>query len=125
MFVCEGVPKNQIVGPGDRKKSAFKGDPALGNAPKATDDDYKGSGFDRGHMAPAANHKDTQKDMDETHYLSNVAPQVGAMNQHIWEHLESMTRDWVNKFSDVREITGGFFYDPDEEDEEKADGLVQ
>lgn len=43
---------------------------------RATNADYKGSGFDRGHLAAAANHKWSQKAMDDTFYLSNVAPQV-------------------------------------------------
>lgn len=43
---------------------------------RATNADYRGSGFDRGHLAAAANHKWTQKAMDDTFYLSNVAPQV-------------------------------------------------
>lgn len=43
---------------------------------RATNADYKGSGFDRGHLAAAANHRWSQKAMDDTFYLSNVAPQV-------------------------------------------------
>lgn len=43
---------------------------------RATSADYKGSGFDRGHLAAAANHKWSQKAMEDTFYLSNVAPQV-------------------------------------------------
>ena len=38
--------------------------------------DYAGSGLDRGHMAPAMNHKATQKGMDDTFYLTNISPQV-------------------------------------------------
>ncbi len=126
IFVCEGVSPELLQGPGDRDKSSFKADPALGNVPKAVDSDYKGlkNRFDRGHLAPAANHKDTQQAMNETHFLSNVVPQVSSMNQHIWQELENITRTWVEKYSDVYELTGGFFYDPDEEDPAKADGLV-
>lgn len=43
---------------------------------RATNADYKGSGFDRGHLAAAGNHKWSQKAMEDTFYLSNVAPQV-------------------------------------------------
>lgn len=45
---------------------------------RATSADYKRSGFDRGHLAAAANHKLSQKAMEDTFYLSNVAPQVDA-----------------------------------------------
>lgn len=44
---------------------------------RSTNADYRGSGFDRGHLAAAANHKWSQKAMEDTFYLSNVAPQVG------------------------------------------------
>ena len=43
---------------------------------RSTNQDYKGSGFDRGHLAAAANHKWSQKAMDDTFILSNVSPQV-------------------------------------------------
>ena len=43
---------------------------------RATNQDFRGSGFDRGHLAAAANHKWSQKAMEDTFYLSNVAPQV-------------------------------------------------
>jgi hypothetical protein len=42
-------------------------------------DDYRGSGYDRGHMAPASNHKTTQDTMDETFTLSNTSPQACAV----------------------------------------------
>lgn len=38
--------------------------------------DYRGSGFDRGHMAPASNHKESQEGMNQTFQLSNISPQV-------------------------------------------------
>lgn len=46
---------------------------------RATNADYRGSGFDRGHLAAAANHKWSQKAMEDTFYLSNVAPQVSLL----------------------------------------------
>lgn len=41
--------------------------------------DYYKSGYDRGHMAPALNHKSSQQDMDDTFYLTNMSPQVRAV----------------------------------------------
>ena len=47
------------------------------------------SGFDRGHLAPAANHRLNQAICDETFLMSNMSPQVGAgFNRDKWEHLE-------------------------------------
>lgn len=39
--------------------------------------DYRDSGYDRGHLTPAADHKKRQESMDETFFLSNISPQVG------------------------------------------------
>jgi len=52
-------------------------DPLLRAGSRAELSDYKGSGFDRGHMHPAANAKKTQQMMDETHFLSEYGPQFG------------------------------------------------
>lgn len=43
---------------------------------RSLNSDYKGSGFDRGHMAAAGNHRLAQKHVEQTFYLTNMAPQV-------------------------------------------------
>ena len=43
---------------------------------RATNKDYQGSGYDRGHMAAAANHRQSVNAMKQTFTLSNTAPQV-------------------------------------------------
>lgn len=60
----------------DRGKSEFKEDPMVHPYFRSTNEDYKKSGYDRGHMAAAANHRSSQKLMDQTFFLSNMAPQV-------------------------------------------------
>lgn len=56
---------------------------------RTSNDDYKNSGFDRGHLAAAGNHRTSHEDMSRTFVLSNVAPQVGiGFNRHIWNVLE-------------------------------------
>ena len=55
--------------------------------------DYRGSGFDRGHQAPAADFKHSQAAMDETFLLSNISPQVGkGMNRDYWARIETWVR---------------------------------
>lgn len=69
--------------------------------------DYRGSGFDRGHMAPAADMKWDQQAMVECFYLSNMVPQVGkGMNQGIWMQLEGHVREWAINRGQVYIITG-------------------
>ena len=60
----------------DRGKSDFKEDPLIHPYFRSKNDDYKGSGYDRGHMAAASNHRNTQRIMDQTFFLTNIAPQV-------------------------------------------------
>lgn len=76
-WVIEQMSPETLYGQSDRKFCEFKEDESVHVYHRATNADYKGTGFDRGHLAAAANHKWSQKAMDDTFYLSNVAPQVG------------------------------------------------
>lgn len=72
--------------------------------------DYEGSGYDRGHLAPADHMKRSKKVMDESFLLSNMAPQVGAgFNQQIWKYLEMATKGWVEARGALTIITGPIF----------------
>ena len=59
----------------NRKRSTFQPDPEVLTCHSATNDDYRGSGWSRGHMAPAGNYKSCQKSMDDTFFLTNILPQ--------------------------------------------------
>ena len=115
-WVLEELTPARFDGPGDRDQSSFGPDPALlaQGTPVSVDSDYKGTGFDRGHMAPAADMKPSQQMMDESHYLSNIAPQVGiGFNRHIWAELEAAVRDWTEHRGKVIVITGPIYDDTD------------
>ncbi|KAH7927740.1 hypothetical protein BV22DRAFT_1103540 [Leucogyrophana mollusca] len=91
---------------GDRSKSTFKEDESLPTAFRAKLQDYFRSGYDRGHMVPAADAKISQEAMDETFLLSNIAPQVGAgFNRHYWAYLEDWCRRLTGSFADVYVFT--------------------
>ena len=78
-------------------------------------------------MAPAGNQVSSQIRKDETFFLSNMAPQAGSgFNRSVWRRLEELARDWVEDRSVERAwiITGPVFYDPEEEEPETADGLI-
>jgi endonuclease G len=74
---------------------------------RVTLDDYTGSGYDRGHMCPSADRTATQKDNEATFILTNVLPQAPDNNRSTWEHLESLSRDLVNKGHALYIIAGG------------------
>ena len=96
-WVLEKITLETLNGPGTRKKSDFYEDEAVSWKHRATLNDYRGSGYDRGHLVPAADQKGSQSDMDATFSLMNVSPQVGAgFNRDYWAKLEEFVRDAVS-----------------------------
>lgn len=96
--------------PVDRKNSVFREDPAIPDTFKSKLRDYFRSGFDRGHLAPAADAKFSQRAMDQTFFLSNMSPQVGeGFNRDYWSHFEYFCRNLTKDYKSVRVITGPLF----------------
>ena len=58
----------------------------------ATHDDYKKTGYDRGHMCPAQDRSSTKAEMKQTFFMSNVCPQVSRFNRGIWKQTENIER---------------------------------
>lgn len=71
--------------------------------------DYRGSGYDRGHLAPAGDMAFSQTAMSESFYLSNMSPQEPSFNRGIWRSLESLVRDWAVAKGSLQVVTGGIF----------------
>lgn len=67
--------------------------------------DYRGSGYDRGHLAPAADFSFNSIAMSESFYMSNMSPQKPSFNRGIWKNLESLVRDWGAN-SSIYVVTG-------------------
>ena len=68
--------------------------------------DYLKSGYDRGHLAPAADMKLSKLSMSESFYMSNVSPQKHSFNAGAWLKLEKLVRAWA-KISELYITTGG------------------
>ena len=97
-----------------KRKDNFKPDPLL---PQHTDiaKDYVGSGYDRGHMMPAADNLcQTQQIQDESFYFSNMAAQTHRLNAGDWKSLETFTREeskikdsihvWAGNVGEIKKI---------------------
>ncbi len=84
-------------------------DPDIPSQIQADLSDYKGSGFDRGHLAPAGDNKSSCKAMKETFYLSNISPQVPQFNRGYWRGLERHVRDLTKEYGKVKVITGPLY----------------
>jgi len=73
---------------------------------QADDNDYRNSGWSRGHMAPAADFRWSGKAMQETFLFTNCCPQQTDMNNGSWATLENRVRDWACEFGSVYVVTG-------------------
>lgn len=78
----------------------------------ATDSDYYRSGYDRGHLAPAADMRFSAEAMKDCFYYSNISPQHPRLNRGIWLTLENRTRQWAIEYGAVF-ITAGPYFSPD------------
>lgn len=87
----------------------FRADPDLPPQESAQLSDFSGSGYARGHMAPAADFTSNAAAMEESFYLSNMVPQNNAMNSGIWASLESATRSCAKELGEVYVLTGPVF----------------
>ena len=84
----------------------FRADPEIITGSAALVD-YRGSGYDRGHLAPAADMKWSEEAMSESFYMSNMSPQAPGFNRGIWKSLESRVRSWAVENGTVYVVTGG------------------
>jgi len=93
----------------DRSNFNFVEDNSINSMFRATKKDYHRSGFDRGHLAAAANHKANPRWMEETFMMSNICPQHPTLNQITWNNLERYTRSLVNHYEDVYVCSGPLY----------------
>lgn len=92
----------------------FRPDPEISTG-SATLADYKGSGYDRGHLSPAADFAFDKTAMSETFYMSNMSPQAGGLNRGIWKDLEATVRNWAAQFGRVYVVSGPILEKPAED----------
>ena len=105
LWVAYHVPEEKSYVAG--KRPGFRADPAVPDSPAATA--YKGTGYDRGHMAP--NHaiatrfgSEAQK---KTFYTTNIAPQKPSLNRGPWREMEHRIADlWTSKYGEIWVIVG-------------------
>lgn len=78
--------------------------------PRATLDDYRGSGWSRGHMCPAGDNKWDYKAMFDTFLLTNVCPQNANLNSGLWNSIEMDCRRWAREFGDIYIVCGPLLF---------------
>ncbi len=89
----------------------FHSDPSIESKFSAVLSDYRGSGYDRGHLVPAADMSFDYTAMNESFLMTNIAPQKPEFNRGIWLRIENNVRELRMKYDSLIIITGCFFTD--------------
>lgn len=104
-WVAYILTRENLDKPWSDRQDNFMPDPKVKTG-SATPDDYRGSGYDRGHLVPAADLSFDPAGMAESFYMSNISPQSRNFNQGIWRELEELTRSWAKKSKKLYVVTG-------------------
>ena len=94
----------------ESRTDKFLPDPDLPESEAVTTDDYKRSGWDRGHMCPAADNRWHWRAMQESFYMTNICPQHHNLNRGDWKELEDDCREWAEKEGRIYIACGPIFY---------------
>lgn len=104
-WVTYRLTKQSIQKPNVPRSNDFRPDPKVRKA-SSSPRDYFGSGYDRGHLAPAGDMNFDKRAMSETFYMTNISPQIRNFNGGIWRELEENTRDWAYDNKELFIVTG-------------------
>lgn len=104
-WVAYKLTKEEVMSNKAERDNKFVIDPQVEGA-TAENEDYTRTGYDRGHLVPAADMKWSLQAMRESFYLSNITPQKPKFNRGIWKDLEEQCRLWA-KENDFLLISAG------------------
>ncbi|BCM90582.1 nuclease [Abditibacteriota bacterium] len=88
-------------------RGAFAPDLLLPPDSQIRPNDYRGSGYDRGHQCPSGDRTSSRDNNDATFVMSNMLPQAPALNQQVWAKLENYCRDQVRAGNELYIVCGG------------------
>lgn len=91
------------------RSNAFDSDDSIPNGP--TPEDYAGSGYDKGHMAPNADQSWDPQVEYESFLMTNMAPQSPSFNRGVWKLLETSVRAWTVVYNRPFTVISGTIYD--------------
>ncbi len=103
------LTKAELLSKGVPTRDGFRPDPRWESHDASSCDDYKNSGYDRGHMVPANDLKRSFSSMDNSFLFSNMTAQYGKFNRGVWERLEENVNDWAEKKDGLFVISGAVF----------------
>lgn len=120
IWVCYILSSENLDAPKVPRSNKFQPDPLVEKPVHPRD--YRKTGFDKGHLAPAADFTYSEETMRNSFYMSNISPQVPGCNRGIWKRLEQQVRNWARKEGKICVITGPIF--PQKETSMKDTGIL-
>lgn len=108
-WVAWHLSEDRCTGSAKRPQRAFHEDEDVPE-PRAVDADYYNSGYDRGHMCPAADNKKNDSMMLQSFLFTNICPQNHGLNVGDWNEMENQCRRWAKRYGDVYIVCGPVFY---------------
>lgn len=78
--------------------------------PRSKDEDYRGSGYDRGHMCPSGDNKWSQQAQEQSFLFTNICPQNHGLNAGDWNEMEQQCRKWAVEEGELYIVSGPIFY---------------
>lgn len=109
LWIAEHLLKSDLQGLAEREFLDFIPDPDIPRGALPKPGDYAKSGYDKGHLAPAADFKHSQTAMAETFQFANAVPQAPQSNRHTWKQLEDSTREIAYRRGEIYVISGPIF----------------
>ncbi len=109
VWVAYHLTQEELYGT-DKRKDNFRSDPTIPTE-SASLADYRGSGYDRGHLIPAADLSWSEEAMSDSFYMSNMSPQAPQFNRGIWSTLEATVRNFADTEGEVYVVTGPILTD--------------
>lgn len=104
-WVAYILTRDEVLGGTEDRSENFRVDTLI-ETNSASPADYARSGYDRGHLAPAADMKWSPSAMSESFLMSNMSPQLPGFNRGVWSRLEAKVRDWAVENDSILVITG-------------------
>lgn len=94
-----------------RDNFPFTADTCIPNMYRITTSEYNNSGYDRGHICPAADNTFSKQAMKDCMLMTNICPQTPELNRGSWKILEDKCRDWAIKYDVIYIVAGPIFED--------------
>lgn len=108
-WVAWRLTSNHVNGRHRRDFMEFHEDESV-RAPRADDNDYYNSGYDRGHMCPSGDNKWSQEAQEDSFLFTNICPQRHGLNAGAWNDVEMQCRDWAKRYGYLYIVCGPVLY---------------